>query len=439
VRLTRDLSRLILAAPVGVACAALLSGTTASASSTIPAFSASAAASGAIVELSSPGAILSNQIVDVSGPKAQVAVNTIGASTGFAALPDPGDVVRGAPGLVTGLLSLGVAGLPPIRLPQLPSYPLAVTSNAQNNPDASEGAGPYALSAHSTPTSSTAAATGGLVSPVTGNIAALQSTASLTSSADAVTATATSTLDGLTVGPLTLGTISSTATESRDSDGTITPSSSLTITGAAIGGISVSLGPNGLVAVSQKLNLPVDKTLDKLLAGAKIKTSVEPARTFAHRIVAPALVITMPVPVKLGLKDGTFTLTIGSTTASLLANPAGLGPLTPPTSPTPTGTTPGGGIPVGSTTGTGTGTGTIPSGSIPGLGAASGGSGAGGTPPVTAPNTGSSSSAATRAIALSEPFDLRSVYLLLGLVAAVLLAAAPFYRLLMGLRWTSRD
>jgi len=170
--------------------------------------------------------------------------------------------------------------------------------------------------------------------------------------------------------------------------------------------------------------------LDKLLHGAGIKTYVEPAKTFAHRVVAPTLVITMPLPVKLGVTTGTMSLSTASATASMVATAGGLGPLS-----TPTSTSPATNIPTTPTIG-----GSTPSGlggaGLPGTGSLSNPSGITGQSPVTAPiqPTGG-----IRTVALSQPFDVRSVYLLLGLVAAIVLGTAPLYRLLRGLRWTSGD
>ncbi len=398
----------------------------------VAAFSASASADGASIEGTFPGAPLSDQLVDVSGPTASVAVNTIGASTGFAALPNPGDLVLSIPGLASGLLSLGVAGLPPIHIGSLPSYPFSISTNAQNKPDASEGAGPYALSSHSTPTSSVASASGGLSNLATGNAASLLSTASLKATGSGVVATATSTMEGLTIGPLDLGKVSSTATETRDPDGTLTPTSHLEISGASIGGIAVSLTPTGLSAAGRPVNLAVENVFTKLLRGAGVTVTVEPGHIYPHRVVSPALVITSPVKVKLGTGYGSLRLTTASATASLYGSAGGAGPLIPPASTPPTSVTPGGittvagGTGTPSVTGLGSSTSTLGSGggiSPPAI--------AGGSPAVT--NTGYN-------VALSDRFDLRSFYLLLALVIAIVMACAPVHRLLGARsRWTSGD
>lgn len=426
-------TRILAAAIFFVSAAGIGAIRTPAHAATIAAFSGSAAANGATIEGDFPGAPLSDQLVDLSGPTAQVAVNTIGASTGFAALPDPGDLILSVPGLASGLLSLGVAGLPPIHIGSLPSYPFSIATNAQNKADATEGAGPYALSSHSTPTSSAATASGGLIG-VTGHTASLLSTASLESASDQVVATATSTLEGLTVGPLTLGKITSTATETRGSDGTITPTSEISITGAAIGGIAVSLTPKGLNAVGHPLSLPIAQTLSKLLNGAGITVKIEPAHIFKHRVVSPALVITMPVKVKLGTAYGTLTVTTASATASLVGSANGLGPLLPPTGTPPSTITPGGTIP-------GTSGITSPnSGAVPGLGSTGTtvGPGTSAIGPTVAGTPGTSN--AGYDVALSDRFDIRSMYLLLALIVAIVIACAPVHRLLGARsRWTSGD
>src|ERR1700730_17212281 len=150
-----------------------------------PAFSGSAAAGGVRVTITVPGAPGTDTPVDGGGPTAQVAVDSIGTSTGYAAFPDPGQFVVSVPGLVVGVLAGGVGPVPPIALPSPPNYPFFVQSDASNTPEASVGSGPWALSASSESGSSKANATAGLQSGLGGNTALVSSTASLSPSASA--------------------------------------------------------------------------------------------------------------------------------------------------------------------------------------------------------------------------------------------------------------
>src|SRR4051794_1304499 len=67
-------------------------------------FAASAAASGVRMTVVLPDAPVTDTPVDGGGPTAQVALSSLGTSTGYAAFPDPGGLVISAPGLVAGLL-----------------------------------------------------------------------------------------------------------------------------------------------------------------------------------------------------------------------------------------------------------------------------------------------------------------------------------------------
>jgi hypothetical protein len=136
------------------------------------AFSGTASALGMELKLQIPGFPATDVPVDAGGPTAQAAADSLGSSTGYAALPDPGQFVTTIPGLVTGLLASGAAGFPPVHLPPLPNYPLFVQSDVNSAPNASFGAGPYQLSAKSAQGSSQASGVGGLQTGILGNVGA---------------------------------------------------------------------------------------------------------------------------------------------------------------------------------------------------------------------------------------------------------------------------
>src|SRR5712692_9172800 len=69
------------------------------ASGSVAAFSGSAAAGGVRVTVNVPGAPLTDTPIDGGGPTAQVVVDSIGTSSGYAAFPDPGQFVLSIPGL----------------------------------------------------------------------------------------------------------------------------------------------------------------------------------------------------------------------------------------------------------------------------------------------------------------------------------------------------
>jgi hypothetical protein len=412
------------------------------------AFDGSAAASGVRIQLSIPGFPLTDTPLDGGGPAAQVAVNTIGSSNSYAAFPDPGPLVNSVPGVLTGLLGLGAAGLPPIHLPSVPPYPLSVSTDASGNADKSLGAGPYNLAAHSTAASASASATGGLQTGLLGNAALVTSTASLTTSTSGtVVSTATSDLQGLTIGPLTLGEVKSTATETLTPDGTMTPSTSFQIFGVQIGGLPVGLNQQGLSLAGVTVPLPIGSTLTHLLGASHVNVELIGAQQFPDRVLAPALRITAPfaMPFKIpgvGQFSGTMTLTVGSATASMKGAATSAG-----TGADSSGAAGSGIAQGGSTGGSDSAGGPVPSGaSMPasdaGMGQAPGVGPASSAAPVLAAPTGRSNnrgSAITAAPAgLFGSFDIRSMYLLLSVCAVAAGGLIHLIRL-MGVRkpWTS--
>jgi hypothetical protein len=402
------------------------SGRRVAAAQTAP-FSGTASANGVEVDLVVPGGPVTSNLANDGGPTAQVAVSSLGTSTGYAAFPYPGDLIQSAPGLAAGLLDLGVAGLPPLKLPPLPGYPLIVSSNAQSDPDVSLGSGPYSLSANSSDTGGSASATAGLESAA-GNTALLQSNASLTSAPGAVVVTASSVLQGLAIGPLTIGEITATATETRGPDGTITPSSTIAITGLEVGDIPITLSPDQLMAATAAVPLPVNATLASLLKSSGIAVSVEPAETFPTRVISPAIVITTKVNTEIGTAPGTLTLTTASATASLIQTtpsvpgsataPAASAPSSPSIALPPTAGAPG----VGTTPALGLS-------GVPGAPSAGASPALGSVTPSRLPAAASVPAAAELGL-----FDIRSVSLLLALLAVGMLAVLPVYRLQGGRR-----
>jgi hypothetical protein len=302
-------------------------------------FAGSASSDGFRATLTIPGAPVADQLVDLAGPSAQAAADTLGSSTGYAALPYPGSVATSASGLLTGLLCQGAGGLPPICLPHLPPYPLQVTSNANGKHDVSAGAGPYVLAAHSDTSGSNASAVGGAQSGLSGNAALMTSTASVAPGPDgSVIATATSDIQGITAGPLSIGEIKSIATETLSNDGTITPSASITITGVAVGDAAVTVNGDGLTTPGPPVPLPINGTLKQVLSASGITVELAPARKMKGRVIAPAVVITMPVETSIGIQPGNLSVTFGGATAALSGS--SFGPTTGGTTAPGTTTTP---------------------------------------------------------------------------------------------------
>lgn len=392
-----------------------------------PAFSGSAAAGGVRATLNVPGAPATDTPMDGGGPTAQVAVDSIGTSTGYAAFPDPGQFLVSIPGLAVGLLAGGAGGLPPIKLPSPPNYPFFVQSDASNVPEAQVGSGPLALSASSRQGQSSAKATTGFETGLVGDAAFVSSSASLVPSpAGGEMAKATADVQGLTVGPLTLGEVKTVATEAMDSSGAVTPSTELSIAGLRVGGVPVELAPQGLVAGGPIYPVPLNSSLNSLLKSSGITMQFVAAERFPDRVVAPALQITMPfaMPFKVpnvGQFSGTLTVIIGSATAQLsgAAAEAGVGGESGPGLATSTeGSASSGELAVPGAEVPANGGKTPESLSLAGVPTTSGGSPS--APSLALPRSAAPADRA-RPVALAGAIDVRSMYLviLVGVMVAV--------------------
>jgi hypothetical protein len=383
--------------------------------------------------------------VDTGGPTAQTVLTSFGTSDAYAAFPDPGQTVVSAPTLLQGLLSGGTSGLPPINIPPPPSYPFFVDSEAGTKPSDHIGAGPYSLDASSTDSAANAAAVGGLQDGISGNAALVTSKAGVAVQSDStVVADATSDVQGLTIGPLTIGEVRSNATETASSDGTVTPSSDLVITGMQVGGLPVALSPAGLNVAGPGVPLPLNSTLEAILANSGLTATVVRPQTYPGEVTAPAVQLTGPVnDLGAGTGNGTFTLIIGGAEAAMQTG-AGV-PGIPPTSTSPSGaaagsTSPSGGAPAPTAGGTpATTPATGASAATTASPAQSPGSAS--IPSIAVAPTASSTRSSGRSLTLiANPlgFDIRSLYLVFAAAAAVALAAAQLLRTL-GVRgpWTS--
>lgn len=303
----------------------------------LPAFTATAAANGLRGTATFAGFPGTDVPFDGGGPTAQSAANSTGSADGYAAAPDAGQFIITVPGLVTGLVTAGGFGLPPVDLPTLPDYPFFVASDAYVTPEASLGEGPYRLRATSGDDRVAAEASAGLETGAAGNVALVRSTSSVDFDETGVVATATSEVQGLTVGPLSIGSLRSTATMTMSPTGTREQESSIAIDAVTLAGFPITIGPDGISLVGVDVPLPIEDTLEQLLSSALVQVEFVPEQTFDDRVVAGAIRLTfpveMPAPVPpLGQLSGSVTVTLGAATASVLSGAPGA----PPTTPRPT-------------------------------------------------------------------------------------------------------
>jgi hypothetical protein len=295
-------------------------------------FRGSASAVGARFIFNAPGFPGTDTPIDSGGPTATVKVDSLGGSVGYAALPDPGEFATTVPGLAAGLAAGGAGGLPPAAVPTLPNYPLFVSTDATTNPHQEIGEGPYRIDADSKSDSGSANAMGGFRISEAGNAGLVTSEASVIPDADDVVSTATSRIQSLVIGPITVAEVVSTATETLRADGKVTPSSFLQIAAMRIGGQPVSVSQDRLNLPGPSYPLPADDSTGNQLKSYGISMRLVTAQPGTDKVVAPALVITLPAAIA-GFSDGgTFTIVLGGATAVMDGNSTtapGLAPASP--------------------------------------------------------------------------------------------------------------
>ncbi|MCU1594524.1 MAG: hypothetical protein JWO12_1916 [Frankiales bacterium] len=241
-------------------------------------FQAVAAADGVREQVVSPGAPLTDTVVDTGGPTAQARLTSVGSSTGFAAYPDPGATVLGAP---------STAGTSAV------SYPAAVTSSYPVTPEAKQSTGPYSLAAHSRQDGSDAAASSGSAEP---NAALLSAQARVELTGDRVTATAASDDRSLATGPLSVGRVRAIATVTLGASGPAKPSSTFDVEGLSAGGTSFGIGPGGLTIAGTTTPLPDASPVTSVLDGAGISVRYLEPTTTPTGAVSAGLQITVGDP-----------------------------------------------------------------------------------------------------------------------------------------------
>lgn len=286
------------------------------ASAEIP-FRGTASSIGVRATVQATGVPLTDTPVDGGGPTAQAELSSSGLSTAYAAFPDPGPFVVQLPGLLAGLLN-------DPSLPSPPDYPFFVRTSHPTNPEESIGEGPYNLSATSDPSVSQAEASAGLEATAVGNAALVSSTASVAPVDGGVVATATSSVDSVTVGPLTIGRVESTSSMEVDSRGDVTPSSSLKVTGVSVAGLPLlAFTEDQIVVGGVGTPVEVNATLMDLLRPLGITIEVMPAEETDETVIAPALKVTYPYDLppipNVGDFEGTATLVLGFSSATMTA------------------------------------------------------------------------------------------------------------------------
>ena len=245
-------------------------------------YSASASADGVRLTFIAPNASLSDTAADVAGPSAQAQLDSLGASRAYGSFPYPGEVAVAAVGLVRT-----VSGGVPV-----PDYPFYASSDYPLVEKKEVGSGIYALRAESAPRRAAGSASAGLAVEGAGTLALVRSVATSDATGDAVVSEATSTIEGLSVGPLSLARIVSTARVSAGGDGHLTRKSSTDVVGASVAGTNVAITPDGLKAGAGVVPVPPADLVTQALTQAGITVEFLHARELPDGVVAPTIRIT---------------------------------------------------------------------------------------------------------------------------------------------------
>lgn len=210
------------------------------------AFEALASADAVRVTVRLDPSILVPELVDLGAPTAQVRIDSLGNSSGFAAAPFPGDLLLRGPALL-----LPTIGLPPDFVPP---YPAIVESEHPTSPEGHLELPGYELATASTARTSTASASlGGLLADGI-DLGAVRSTATTTVEDDGtVVARSSAVVDGMRVPGLSVARIETVA-EARATDvDQVTTSGGFAVHLLSAAGIDVVMNADGLVLAGQRV------------------------------------------------------------------------------------------------------------------------------------------------------------------------------------------
>ena len=275
------LRRLALGVAASALVAGVLPGGFAGAEPFVGSYAASANADGVRLTFIAPKASLSDTAADVGGPSAQATLDSIGTSRSFASFPYPGETAVTSTGLVRTL-----SGVP------VPDYPLYANADYPIVPSREVGSGIFALKAESAARRSAAVASVGLAVEGAGTLGLVRSTASTDATGEAVVSEARSVIESLSIGPLRLGHVVSTARVLLGPDGQLTRQSGTEVVGATVAGTDVAITPDGLKVGATAVGGPPAAPVGDILAKAGITVELVKAQQLPTGVAAPAVRIT---------------------------------------------------------------------------------------------------------------------------------------------------
>lgn len=388
----------VCVALVATGVVGLLGGGGTAAAQATPVFFGTASAEGLRIGLVAVGAPVTNQLVDAASPLAQASLDSTTGAASIASVAYPGDLVLTAPGLVAGLTGGATSGL-------IPEYPLVAQAGSTTTPSSRVELPGMTMAA--TGETGHASATASVGNPVVDAVPSLTytTTADVTvDDAGVVTATATAVTSAIAVGPLSIGSITSTSTVTRAPGEEPVRDASFEIAGIKVLDLDLTIGltDEGLVLGGTTIPLPLTALTD-LLAAVGFEIDLLDEIVTDDGVIAGGVMIRrlqqladFPIsPVTVSLNFGRTVASVSDVTLPRIRVPSDGGDAPTPTTAAPAAAVSSGG-------GRGASSGGVagaPPVAAPGL-----------TPPVTQPPTLVASSSTGHGAPL---FDLRSLYLAL--------------------------
>jgi len=265
-----------------------------------------AQASGMYIRYGIPGFLVVEDFLDGGGPVAQSLADTSAGAGSFASLPYPGETAIAGPGTLSGL-----------GAPRLPDWPFYVSASHPTRPaqNLSDPVGSYVLDAAAEDGKAKASARGGEPAQFSGQAKShSDARTEVLTTAEGVTATATSTVEGFTMGPLSIMSVASKSVTTYH-PGEAKPSTvtELRVDGGRVGTMGFHYGPDGLAVNNQAVAVPAAeglKALNQALAPAGLSLQVETPTPLEGGASAAALEVVSVAPIP-GAGTGTMRIAMG--------------------------------------------------------------------------------------------------------------------------------
>lgn len=272
-------------------------------------FRASASAEGVRTGIAATGAPVSNHVVDGASPIAQAAIDTTIGSSALSSVAYPGDLIVTAPGLVAGASGGATSGV-------VPEYPLVAVAGSTTTPESRVDVPGSSMRAAADARMAAATAKSGAAADGPGNATFFASAEVEVGANSVVRATAASSADAVTIGPLVLGHVAARSTSTRAVGAEVTRDAALDVTGMTVGGIGVQLTGDGLVLAGT--TIPVaGSPLQEVLDGAGISVRFVAEEKTADGIVSAGLVVTRTQELPTVISPATVTYIFGRAAAGV--------------------------------------------------------------------------------------------------------------------------